>query len=261
MLRTTWKAFQLATLILKHFAYGLYAFSMFDDEHDRRDFLIRMLSRSSREALKILGIQVTLSDPLQSLNQSSNYVLASNHLSYLDVMVISAFMPAAFVTSMEVRETPFLGKVCLYGGSFFVERRRSHQVRRELRDLKRNLKQGLNIVIFPEATSTDGSSLRPFKRGLLAAAKHSQVPVLPLCLNYRRVNGEDVNKTSRDVIFYYGEMKFFPHLMRLLASRSIEVELKILESIPCQQPLDADFEPTSIAFERVYSAYVPIGAV
>jgi len=188
---------------------------------------------------------------------SARHLIVSNHLSYLDVLVISSWLPASFVTSMEVRKTPFLGKICLYAGSLFVERRHASSVRTDAQDLSRNLKSGINVAVFPEATSTDGSCVRPFKRGLLTAAKLSGVDILPVCINYTHIDGQPIDHKNRDVVFYYGEMNFFPHLIRLLRARSVSVELKVLDHVAAYHP-DPAYEPTELAFQRVQGAYLPV---
>lgn len=257
MLNPIWKGLQMAFIIARHFFHGIYAQTFFSDETERREFLVRLSSRSARDAIRALGLKIQVKNPAGIDPSAARYLIVSNHLSYLDVLVISSWLPSAFVTSMEVRQTPFLGKICLYAGSLFVERRQATSVRRDLKDLSRNLKSGINVAVFPEATSTNGAQVLPFKRGLLAAAQLSGVNILPVCINYTHIDGKRVDLNNRDVAFYYGEMNFFPHLMRLLRAKSVNVELKILNEVPAYHP-DPAYEPTEVAFQRVQGAYLPV---
>lgn len=245
----------MAWLIARHFLNGLYARSMFDNEADQRDFLTKMLHRSCREALEILNIKVILNAPLP--DPEKPYMVVSNHVSYVDVMVMGSLRPMAFVTSKEIEETFFLGDVCKMGGCYFVERRNALTIRHQLSVLTRGLKSGISIGVFPEATSTDGSEIRPFKRGLLAAAEQTGVSVLPICLNYTRINGQPIDRRSRDSVFYYGSMSFFPHLKRLLLARSIEVELKVLEEVQWTQTPEVR-SLSDVLYEKLSAAYVPV---
>jgi len=257
MLKALAKLIQLALIIVRHFFHGAFARAFFTDPREKREFLVELLSQSCRNALKVLSIEVKITDQRGGdFDRSKPMLIASNHLSYIDVMMISAWRAAAFVTSVEVKETPFLGKVCEDGGSLFVERRSRHGVRRDLRQVADQLRYGISVAIFPEATSTDGSEVKPFKRGLLTAAKLSGVDILPLCINYTHFNGQPLDQRNRDSIFYYGEMSFLSHLMRLLRAQSIRAELKILN--PVAAILTTEDDAAEIVYEQVRSGFVPV---
>jgi len=257
MLSFIHKFWKLLLVILRHFWNGFYGKRLFDNEIDQRDFLTKMLQKSSLEALKILNIELVIKDSKKLINKSSNNLIVSNHLSYVDVMIISAIKQSAFVTSKEVEQSPFLGDVCRMAGTYFVERRNTYGLRQQLNEITSALKSGMNVALFPEATSTDGSHIRPFKRGLLAAAKNAGVNVLPLCLNYTHVNEEPIDRLSRDSVFYYGEMSFFPHLIRLLRAKSVRVELEVLDEIP-HSYTNERVEITEVLYERLQSVFVPV---
>ena len=149
----------------------------------------------------------------------------SNHLSYLDILVHAAFNPCTFVTSQEIKETPFLGPICLFSGSLFVERRSKKNLIGEIDSLAFLLERGLSLCVFPEATSTDGRGVLTFKSPLFKSAVKGKRPVVPLTLNYLALDQLPVDVTNRDLICWYGEMTFFPHLWKLLHIRKIQAEL------------------------------------
>src|SRR5262249_41938524 len=82
----------------------------------------RILSWFCRFGLWILQVKV---NPLgiKSLSELPQGLYVGNHLSYLDVLVISSHVPACFVTSVEIRDTPGLGIIVQMAGCLFVERR------------------------------------------------------------------------------------------------------------------------------------------
>lgn len=121
--------------------------------------------------LRILGLKVDIHgayDP--EVFKKKNYLVLCNHLSYTDVIAISSVFPSVFVTSVEVRDSAFVGMMSNLGGSVFVERRNREHIEKEIAEITRALKEGLNVVIFPEATSSNGETVLPFKRSLLKAA-------------------------------------------------------------------------------------------
>ena len=130
-----------------------------------------------------------------------------------------------------MKETPFLGKICLLGGCLFVERRSKSGLNNEIKELSEALDDGLSVVIFPEARSTNGEAVIQFKRPLFQAAINSCAHVLPVCLNYKKLDGEKLDLSNRDRVFWYGDMGFLGHALKLFSHKDIQVELTIMPSL------------------------------
>lgn len=84
-------------------------------------------------------------------------------------------------------------------------------------------RQGFSVFLFPEGTSSDGSSVLPFKGTFFQLAVDTQTPVRPLCLKYLGKN--------RDVPPWYGDMTFPDHLFRVCLQEQIEVSLTVLPEV------------------------------
>lgn len=207
----------------------------FQNKLARCRFRARLLSKYSRIALELLGINVhhlSQRGGSQTNKLDQNFLIVGNHLSYLDVLILSASFPSVFVTSVEVRETPILGTLCKLGGCLFVERRSRAGLLAEIGELRSALMGGLNVVVFPEATSSNGATVLPFKASMFQAAATADIEVLPICLKYFAANSRPIDESSRDSICYYGSMSFGPHFVRMLKLRSIDIQLTILPSPP-----------------------------
>ena len=113
----------------------------------------------------------------------------SNHLGYLDVLVLSARQPTVFVTSKEIEATPVLGDICAMAGCCFVERR-SRRAAAGDRDMLSHVLRHHSLHLFPEGTSSNGESVLPFRSSLLAAAE--QAGVMFIRLRY------DMNRCAED---------------------------------------------------------------
>jgi len=163
--------------------------------------------------------------------------------------VISSFFPASFITSVEVAKDVFLGTLAMLGGSLFVERRKKSRLIKDLETVSDVLESNLNVVLFPEGTSSDGEKILPFKKTLFRAAIKHSVPVLPLYLRYVSVDGMPVSNNNRDLIYWYGDMKFFPHFMSLLKLNSINANLFILPEISSVSK--SSHQLASIAFQTI----------
>lgn len=198
-----------------------------------RGILTKIIALTCRVGLKIIGVKVLSNKrPESSLN---NYLIVSNHLSYLDVLTISSLYPSCFVTSKEMKKTFFLGQLCLLGGCLFVDRKNKSNIHNEVRELTNSLNKRLNVAIFPEARSTDGSEVIHFKRPLFQAAMDSGAKVLPMCLNYKSINGVETNRLNRDLMFWYGDQPFLDHALKLFAQKKMVVELNVLDVIHPQE--------------------------
>jgi 1-acyl-sn-glycerol-3-phosphate acyltransferase len=206
-----------------------------------------------------LGCKILVIDPkhrLEELKERDNFLIVANHLSYTDVLAICSELPACFVTSVEIRDTPFLGHICKLGGCLFVERRSRQNLSKEIKEITDALENGLNVCIFPEATSTNGAEVLRFKRPLFKAAIESGKKVLPLTLNYTQIGTDKVDISNRDKVCWYGDMTFFPHLWGVLGSGKIDVDVHASEPIETHPELDMT-ELSVEAHRRVSSKLRP----
>lgn len=197
----------------------------------------------------ILGIKI--SHNLNTIDRNKNYFIVSNHLSYIDILLISSVLPTSFVTSVEMKNTPFLGQIIQLAGCLFVERRNKKNIMNEIGDIENALNKGLNVTVFPEATSTNGEQVLKFKRSLFQSAVNTQVDVLPLTINYKEINKHKVSLKNRDILCWYGDMEFAPHLWNLCKQRTIQVELLANETVLAQNQQNCTATLRDIAFEKV----------
>ena len=157
-----------------------------------------------------------------------NYLLVSNHMGFIDILAISSKLPLLFVTSQEMRETPFLGLLTEMGGCIYVERRNRTGILGELKSIAEALKQGHSIVLYPEATSGDGEKVLPFKKTLIMAAAHAGVPILPAVINFTSINKGAFDLNSRDAVCWYGDITFIVSLWRALGLSELSIDVEVL---------------------------------
>jgi 1-acyl-sn-glycerol-3-phosphate acyltransferase len=154
-------------------------------------------------------------------------LIACNHVSYLDIPALSAAAPCLFVAKREVRQWPVYGWMARLSGTVFVDRERAHDAHRAASEIEAALAEGAAVVLFPEGTSTDGSTVLPFRSPLFQPAIRHKAPLTPAHVGYR-LAGE--GSVGQDVC-YWGEMTFAPHLLRLLTLERITCVLRFGESI------------------------------
>lgn len=230
------KRFFLIFTILSYMLVCLPIFPIFYlSPHKYRHINAKIVSFFSRLLLWILGVKFHVNVPVARLKK--NYLIVANHLSYLDVLIISSFFPGCFVTSREIRASAFLGQICMLAGCLFVERRSRQFLRLETADIARALEKGLNVIIFPEGTSTNGRDILRFRQPLFRAAIDADISILPVSISYTRINRQPVDSSNRDTLFWYGDMAFWPHFKALARVKQIMVTLHIGHPIA---PSDGD---------------------
>lgn len=209
----------------------------------------------SRILLEILDVKLKTKN-LESLRRNGrNYLVVSNHVSYLDIFAIASVIPSIFIASVdEVKDRFMLGTVAKSGGSVFVERRNRASLSKEIETVSELLKEGLSVTLFPEGTTSNGDHILPFRTPFLIPAVKSGTDILPVCVKYLKINGESLNHKNRDLVFYYGDMTFFKHFAKLLSLESVDIELIGLESIQTRKKDISRKELATLAFSSITSA-------
>lgn len=180
------------------------------------------LQRHSRRALKLFDIRMSVAGPIPATG-----LLVSNHLSYLDVLIISSITPALFVAKREVKFWPLIGILAQMAGTLFVDRQRRTQVGETNNEIRAALDSGALVVLFPEGTSSDGQTVLPFKSALLEPAASRTHTVTIGCVQYAVDDGDAASE-----ICYWGDHTFFPHLLNLLSHRGFRATVRFAPIIP-----------------------------
>ena len=164
------------------------------------------LQRWSRRTLHLIDMEVNVTGELPPPG-----LVASNHMSYLDVLVLSSVRPQIFLAKDEVKGWPLFGSFARWAGSVFIDRRKRSEVSAKTAQFREAVEAGLPVTVFLEGTTSDGSTVRPFRTALLEPAIQSGWPVTPCALHY-----EATGAKASETICYHGDMTLVPHLLTLL---------------------------------------------
>ena len=195
--------------------------------------IVSRLIRSFTLLLRtILNIKVTVQGDEGQLERGG-YVIISNHLGYLDGIVLGSLFPVVFVSKKEVKSWPMIAQWMTLCGTVFIDRQRKGLVPLAVEEISRKLKQEANILLFPEGAATNGERMLPFQTAPLAAPLRSRSIIVPITLAYRSIEEQPVSVANRDLIYCYDDMDFMPHFWKLLALRSVEVLVMLQPKIEC----------------------------
>jgi fatty-acyl-CoA synthase len=146
------------------------------------------LSRfTARAGLRLLGCRLE-AEGLERLPGRGPLVLASNHASYCDILVLLALLPAdfLFVAKREVVGYPLIGAFARRSSHLTVDRWDALQSVADTELVARALGEGKQVLFFPEGTFVAATGLRPFRLGAFVAAAQAGAPVVPLALRGTR---------------------------------------------------------------------------
>jgi 1-acyl-sn-glycerol-3-phosphate acyltransferase len=152
-------------------------------------------------------------------------LLVSNHLSYLDILFYGAAVPCVFVAKSEVRRWPMLGLLAALGGTVFINRRSTLSAAEAASRIEHLLGAGLVVLVFPEGTSSDGSSVLRFYPSLFEPAVRARKPITAAAIRYAAGSAA----AERDLC-YYGDISFAPHLLQTLQLPDISATIDFADS-------------------------------
>ena len=153
-------------------------------------------------------------------------MLVCNHVSYLDMLALTAATEMVFLSKAEVRHWPLLGQIAHAGGMLFVNRERRADVADLAPAVEAVIAEGVVLTLVPEGTSTGGDRVLPFHSSLLAPAARHGWAVTPAFIRYEVEDGSVENEVA-----YWRDMTFLPHFLNLLGKRRIHAVVHFGEPV------------------------------
>jgi 1-acyl-sn-glycerol-3-phosphate acyltransferase len=177
---------------------------------------------------------------------ASPALILSNHVSWLDICVITALAPVVFVAKSEVAGWPVFGWLAKLQRTIFINRQARHQTGAATREIADRLLGGDAVVLFAEGTSSDGIRVLPFRSSLVGAVHHAlgdsthhnHVTVQPMSLAYVRLSGVPMGRALRDRVAWYGDTDLIPHLLHVLSSGAVDVTVSWGEAVAYDMSAD-----------------------
>ena len=191
----------------------------------------------------IIGIKVTV---VGQASVDRPMLILSNHVSWLDIVVIGSVMPLSFIAKNEILAMPVFGFMAKLQRSIFVNRTRRAETGKANAEIAARLEEGDPIVLFAESTTSDGNRILPFRSALVGAARDSivsgstttHVCLQPMALAYHGADGLPTGRMGRARIGWYGDMEMGAHLTGILRGGPLDVTLRF--GTPLAYDKDAD---------------------
>ncbi len=134
----------------------------------------------SRVLWHIVGMRVTV----RGTAPAPPFFMVSNHLTYLDIFVLTGTVGCIFVSRADVAGWAVVGFMARRMNTIFIDRRRMRDTLRVNEEIRQAMAQGYGVHVFAESGVSQDAQVRDFKPALLQPAVELELPVHYACLHY-----------------------------------------------------------------------------
>lgn len=152
------------------------------------------------------------------------YLVSANHISFMDIFLMDSILPVRFIAKKEIGSWPVFGPITTHVGTIYIDRSRKRAVLEVAEAMAAALKEGTNVLFFPEGTTGPGDRLLPFYANLFAAAEPAGAELLPVTIRYT-LDG----KTS--LIPAYANLPLWTVLKQIVFTPGLVAEVTIINPI------------------------------
>ena len=156
-------------------------------------------------------------------------LLVANHLSYFDIVALSSAVPCAFVARADLDRWPLFGGLARRGGTIFLNRSSLASANAAAGEMAARFHRPIPVILFPEATSTDGTEMLRFHSRLFHPATESGTPITAVAIRYVVDDGPDGPHAEREVCFY-GDDVLMSHMWKALGLPRFTAHLRFGEA-------------------------------
>lgn len=178
----------------------------------------RMLIASTGAKLRIQGYPLTI-------DELKNAMIVSNHISWLDTVVMLRLCFVRYIGKVEMLNWPILKTVIKAGGTIFIDRRKKKDILNVNQQVAKYLTTGSTIGLYPEGKTGDGKVIAPFKAPILEAALLADSKIFPVVLSYRKEN----NQLATEVTF--AKVNWLQTVMNTLKLKNLTINVNVLPPI------------------------------
>lgn len=181
-------------------------------------------------ALEALGIELEIGKPAKDNVQG--VLVVANHVSWLDIFAMSAVYPSSFIAKQEIKSWPVLGKMGQNAGTVFINRNSRRDIEPINRAVCDTLLRGQNVSFFPEARTSLGLDILPFKAALFQSAIDAKAKIQVAALRYYDESG------IRTTLPSYADVGLPVSLWRIVSMKKIRIRVDFVCMLDAAEGLD-----------------------
>jgi lyso-ornithine lipid O-acyltransferase len=144
----------------------------------------RYMRRWASSLVRAMGGDVSLVPGTVVPPHHKARLVVANHRSPFDIGILLSLFGGHALSRADLADWPVLGLAARRAGTIFVDRASGASGASALRTIRRRLREGASILVFPEGGTFEGDTVRPFKPGALAALRGLDAEIVPVGLAY-----------------------------------------------------------------------------
>lgn len=199
----------------------------------------------STKLLRILNATTRVEGAVPAAHERGT-MIAANHVSWLDIFLISSVRPTRFIAKGEIRDWPIAGWIADRAGTLFIRRDQWRETTRINEKVHAALAQGDCVGLFPEGFTTEGDTLLKFHSALLEPAVANSAHVHPAAIRYEHPDG-----TLAREISFMGDRTLFESISLIIGQRAFTASIAF--AAPIETPGATRREVTRGAEDRIAS--------
>lgn len=178
-----------------------------------------LMQRWSAKLLSILNVVPQVEGEPPRADEFAAMV-AANHVSWIDIFLISTVRPTRFVAKSEIRAWPIAGWIADRAGTLFIRRDQIRDMARIDSRVRAVMGEGDCVGLFPEGITTEGDELRKFHSSLFEPAVANGARVHPAAIRYEHPDGTLCRQMS-----FIGERTFSESIALILRQRAVRARI------------------------------------
>lgn len=179
-----------------------------------------------------LGIRITVHG---SAGADGGRLIVANHISWLDIPLVTAVLPCRMLAKSEIGAWPVIGRLAARAGTLFIERDRIKALPDTVERITGALLAGDRVTVFPEGSTWCGRAQGPFRRAAFQSALDARVPVQPVRIDYRLTYADPASASDGGLSgapAFVGDDPLTASLWRIARARGVHAEVWLLPRIP-----------------------------
>jgi len=159
------------------------------------------------------------------------FFLVSNHLSYVDIIVLFSRLNTTFVAKSEVADWPVIGFIARTIGVVFIDRKRRSDIARVNEKISNTVTDNRGLTLFPEGTTSPGAKVLRFRAALLDYPARSELGAHYCAISYSTGDEDREEDRAYEIVSWWGVSELHTHIIRLAKERSIKATIAFGDSV------------------------------
>ena len=142
---------------------------------------------------KLLGIKTIIRGEIDN----SAHLYVSNHVTYLDIIIINRLIPVNFIAKDEIANWPVIGSLASKTGTLFIKRGNNIESEKMIEEMRFRFSLNNKIIFFPEGKIGNGKLIKKFHTKLFKSIENQNISIQPFAIRYPKDFPVDTNYSEK----------------------------------------------------------------